>query len=102
MKKILLMILISSCAALHAASWDPAFDITVLYDGTAYSRSIDSSGTLTGPTDADGTTRSIICAGLSADGSGWLCQLEEITPGPDGVASCTSYTVSFDGTVIAP
>lgn len=46
MKKILLMILISSCAALHAASWDPAFDITVLYDGTAYSKSIDSSGTL--------------------------------------------------------
>ncbi len=62
----------------------------------------DSSGKLTGPADADGTTRSIICAGLSADGSGWLCQLEEITPGPDGVASCTSYTVSFDGTVIAP
>lgn len=46
MKKILLMILISSCAALYAASWDPAFDITVMYDGTAYSRSIDSSGTL--------------------------------------------------------
>lgn len=62
----------------------------------------DSSGTLTGPTDADGTTRTITCVGLAADGSGWLCQLEEITPGPDGVASCTSYTVSFDGTVIAP
>lgn len=62
----------------------------------------DSSGTLTGPTGADGTTSRILCAGVAADGSGWQCQLEEVTPGPDGVASCTTYTVSFDGTVIAP
>lgn len=62
----------------------------------------DSSGTLTGPTDTDGTTRRILCAGVAADGSGWQCQLEEVTPGPDGVASCTAYTVCWDGTVLAP
>lgn len=58
---------------------------------------VDEDGTITGPTGADGTTAKLICAGLNETGTGWLCQLEETAPGPDGTVSCTTYTVSLDG-----
>ena len=54
-------------------------------------------GTITGPTAADGTTSTLRCVGLNAEGTGWLCQLEQLTSGPDGTASCTIYTVPLDG-----
>lgn len=58
---------------------------------------VGADGTMTGPTGADGTTTKLICAGLNESGTGWLCQLEQVTPGPDGTASCTGYTVPLDG-----
>lgn len=58
---------------------------------------VSADGTMTGPTGADGTTTKLICAGLNESGTGWLCQLEQVTPGPDGTASCTGYTVPLDG-----
>ena len=59
-----------------------------------------ADGTMAGPTGADGTTTRLICAGLNEAGTGWLCQLEQVTPGPDGTASCTTYTVPLDGSDI--
>lgn len=59
----------------------------------------DSSGVLTGPSD-DGVKRTITCTGLNEAGTGWVCQVEEISPGPDGTASCTTYTVPLDGSEI--
>ena len=59
----------------------------------------DSSGVLTGPSD-DGVKRTITCTGLNEAGTGWVCQVEEITPGPDGTASCATYTVLLDGSQI--
>lgn len=61
---------------------------------------VAGDGTLSGPTAADGTASRLICAGLNEVGTGWLCQLEQIAPGPDGAASCTSYTVPLDGSDI--
>ena len=61
---------------------------------------VGEDGTITGPTAADGTTAKLICAGLNQEGTGWVCQLEQITPGPDGTASCTAYTVPLDGSDI--
>ena len=61
---------------------------------------VDESGMVAGPTAADGTTSRLICAGLNEAGTGWLCQLEQVTPGPDGTASCVTYTVSLDGSHI--
>lgn len=58
---------------------------------------VNEDGTMAGPTGADGTTTRLICAGLNETGTGWVCQLEQITPGPDGTASCTGYTVPLDG-----
>ena len=60
----------------------------------------DSSGVLTGPAGDDGTTRTITCTGLNEAGTGWMCQVEEVSPGPDGTASCTTYTVPLDGSEI--
>ena len=57
-------------------------------------------GTITGPTAQDGTTTKLMCAGLNEAGTGWLCQLEQVTPGPDGTASCATYTVPLDGSEI--
>lgn len=58
---------------------------------------VGADGTMAGPTAADGTTSKLICAGLNEDGTGWLCQLEQVSPGPDGTASCIGYTVLLDG-----
>lgn len=60
---------------------------------------VDDS-TITGPTAPDGTISALHCVGLNPEGTGWLCQLEQITPGPDGTASCTTYTVPLDGSDI--
>ena len=47
MKKVLLTAIILICiSSLQAVSWNPSFDITVFYDGTDYSDSIDSSAML--------------------------------------------------------
>ena len=59
----------------------------------------DSSGVLTGPSD-DGVKRTITCIGLNEAGTGWVCQVEEISSEPDGTASCTTYTVPLDGSEI--
>lgn len=59
----------------------------------------DSSGVLTGPSD-DGVKRTITCTGLNEAGTGWVCQVEEISSEPDGTASCTTYTVLLDGSQI--
>lgn len=61
---------------------------------------VGEDGTIAGPTAQDGTTTRLMCAGLNQDGTGWLCQLEQVTPGPDGTASCTAYTVPLDGSEI--
>ena len=61
---------------------------------------VGEDGTITGPTAQDGTTTKLMCAGLNEAGTGWLCQLEQVTPGPDGTASCTTYTVPLDGSEI--
>ena len=61
---------------------------------------VGEDGTMTGPTAQDGTTTKLMCAGLNQEGTGWLCQLEQVTPGPDGTASCTTYTVPLDGSEI--
>ena len=61
---------------------------------------VGEDGTMTGPTAQDGTTTKLMCAGLNQEGTGWLCQLEQVTPGPDGTASCTTYTVPLDGSDI--
>ena len=61
---------------------------------------VGEDGTIAGPTAQDGTTTRLMCAGLNQDGTGWLCQLEQVTPGPDGTASCTAYTVPLDGSKI--
>ena len=61
---------------------------------------VGEDGTMTGPTAQDGTTTKLMCAGLNQEGTGWLCQLEQVTPGPDGTASCTAYTVPLDGSEI--
>lgn len=61
---------------------------------------VGEDGTMTGPTAQDGTTAKLMCAGLNQEGTGWLCQLEQVTPGPDGTASCTAYTVPLDGSEI--
>lgn len=59
---------------------------------------VDESGTVTGPIAADGTTSRLICAGLNETGTGWLCQLEQTTPGgADSAVSCITYTVPLDG-----
>lgn len=65
----------------------------------ADSLTADSSGVLTGPSD-DGVKRTITCIGLNEAGTGWVCQVEEISPGPDGTASCATYTVPLDGSEI--
>lgn len=63
--------------------------------------SVGEDGTLTGPTAADGTTSRLICAGLNETGTGWLCQLEQTTPGgADSAVSCVTYTVPLDGGAI--
>ncbi len=62
--------------------------------------SVGEDGTITGPTGQDGTTTRLICAGLNEAGTGWVCQMEQSTPGPDGAASCTAYTVPLDGSDI--
>lgn len=61
---------------------------------------VGEDGTITGPDTGDGTTTRLMCAGLNEAGTGWICQLEEVTPGPEGTASCTSYTVALDGSGI--
>lgn len=61
---------------------------------------VGEDGTMTGPTAADGTTSRLICAGLNETGTGWLCQLEQVSPGSGGDASCTGYTVPLDGGAI--
>ena len=61
---------------------------------------VGEDGTIAGPTAQDGTTAKLMCAGLNEAGTGWLCQLEQVTPGPDGTASCTTYTVPLDGSEI--
>lgn len=61
---------------------------------------VGEDGSIAGPTAQDGTTTKLMCAGLNQDGTGWLCQLEQVTPGPDGTASCTTYTVPLDGSEI--
>lgn len=61
---------------------------------------VEEDGAITGPTTQDGTTTKLMCAGLNQEGTGWLCQLEQVTPGPDGTASCTAYTVPLDGSEI--
>ena len=61
---------------------------------------VGEDGTITGPTAQDGTTTKLMCAGLNEAGTGWLCQLEQVTPGPDGTASCATYTVPLDGSEI--
>lgn len=65
----------------------------------ANSLTADSSGVLTGPSD-DGVKRTITCIGLNEAGTGWVCQVEEISSGPDGTASCATYTVLLDGSEI--
>lgn len=65
----------------------------------ANSLTADSSGILTGPSD-DGVKRTITCIGLNEAGTGWVCQVEEISSGPDGTASCATYTVLLDGSQI--
>ena len=59
----------------------------------------DNSGVLTGPS-GDGVARTITCTGLNEAGTGWVCQVEEISSEPDGTASCTTYTVPLDGSEI--
>ena len=54
---------------------------------------------LTGPSD-DGVKRTITCIGLNEAGTGWVCQVEEISSEPDGTASCATYTVLLDGSEI--
>ncbi|MCI7473415.1 MAG: anti-sigma factor [Clostridiales bacterium] len=61
---------------------------------------VEEDGAIIGPTTQDGTTTKLMCAGLNQEGTGWLCQLEQVTPGPDGTASCTTYTVPLDGSEI--
>lgn len=61
---------------------------------------VGEDGAITGPTAQDGTTAKLMCAGLNEAGTGWLCQLEQVAPGPDGTASCTTYTVPLDGSEI--
>ena len=79
---------------------DEAVKKLALYLGwAADGLTADSSGVLTGPSD-DGTTRTITCTGLNEAGTGWVCQVEEISPGPDGTASCATYTVPLDGSEI--
>lgn len=74
-----------------------AVEKLALYLGwPADSLTADSSGVLTGPGD-DGVERTITCVGLNEAGTGWVCQVEEIQQGPDGTASCASYTVPLDG-----
>lgn len=66
----------------------------------ADSLTADSSGVLTGPSQ-DGVSRTITCVGLNEAGTGWLCQVEEHAPGPEGNASCITYTVLLDGSGIS-
>lgn len=79
---------------------DEALKKLALFLGWAEdSLTADSSGVLTGPNE-DGVARTITCTGLNEAGTGWLCQVEEITPGADGTASCAAYTVPLDGSEI--
>lgn len=79
---------------------DEALKKLALYLGWAKdSLTADSSGVLTGPSD-DGVTRTITYVGLNEAGTGFVCQVEESTPGADGTVSCTTYTVSLDGSEI--
>ncbi len=45
-KPILLLISIALSSSLYALSWNPSTSAVIAYDGTKYSKSIDSSGTL--------------------------------------------------------
>lgn len=60
----------------------------------------DDTGKLIWAGAEDGTTRTISCAGLNEAGTGWVCQVEESTAGADGTVSCTTYTISLDGSEI--
>ncbi len=88
---------LSISTASAALTQEEALKKLALYLGWAEEElAADGSGVLTGP-GADGVSRTITCIGLNEAGTGWVCQVEEIHPGPDGTASCATYTVPLDG-----
>lgn len=88
---------LSISTASAALTQEEALKKLALYLGWAEEElAADGSGVLTGP-GADGVSRTITCIGLNETGTGWVCQVEEIHPGPDGTASCATYTVPLDG-----